>query len=80
MDQKIMLLMQLLTQKSFLTLKDVELALKGTRRQVIYRIDKLNDLIKGQNVPPVFVDSTAAKNIKIENSTKKVLQNMLVNM
>lgn len=44
MDNELMALMQVLSNKPYLTLKDIEVSAGITRRQATYRIDKVNDL------------------------------------
>ena len=63
MDKDILILMKFLSKKSFITLADLENSLEMTRRQAKYRIQKLNDLLKEEEVPPILVSSSATKDI-----------------
>lgn len=77
MDKDILILMKFLSKKSFITLADIENSLEITRRQVKYRIQKLNDLLNEEKVPPILVSSSATKNIVISDDTKKVINSLL---
>ena len=48
-----------------------------TRRQAKYRIQKLNDLLKEEEVPPILVSSSATKDIVVSDDTKKVINSLL---
>ena len=39
-----------------------------TRRQAKYRIQKLNDLLKEEEVPPILVSSSATKDIVVSTN------------
>lgn len=77
MDKDILLLMKFLSKKSFITLADLENSLEMTRRQAKYRIQKLNDLLKEEEVPPILVSSSATKDIVVSDDTKKVINSLL---
>lgn len=77
MDKDILILMKFLSKKSFITLADLENSLEMTRRQVKYRIQKLNDLLKEEEVPPILVSSSATKDIVVSDDTKKVIKSLL---
>ena len=53
MDNEIMALMQLLSKKAYVTLKDIEHSANITRRQAMYRIDKVNDLLRLKQAEPI---------------------------
>ena len=80
MDHRILLLMQFIAQTSYLTLKELEVAAHVTRRQALYRINKLNDLLISENVPPITVDATSDKRIEVCEKTKNVIQKLLMEM
>lgn len=48
-----------------------------TRRQAKYRIQKLNDLLKEEEVPPILVSSSATKDIVVSDDTKRVINSLL---
>ena len=77
MDKDILILMKFLSKKSFITLADLENSLEMTRRQAKYRIQKLNDLLKVEEVPPILVSSSATKDIVVSDDTKKVINSLL---
>ena len=77
MDKDILILMKFLSKKSFITLADLENSLEMTRRQAKYRIQKLNDLLKEEEVPPILISSSATKDIVVSDDTKKVINSLL---
>lgn len=77
MDNDVLVLIQFLSKKSYLTLKDIERGIQVTRRQALYRIDKLNILLKGEGSPLISIDSTAAKGISIESETAEAMKKLL---
>lgn len=77
MDKDIFLLMKFLSKKSFITLADIENSLEITRRQVKYRIQKLNDLLNEEKVPPISISSSSTKDIIVSDKTKKVINSLL---
>jgi len=77
MDNETIALMKQITEKSYLTLKDVEAENQITRRQAMYRIDKLNAFLKDSGVSPVAVLHTAANALEIPEETRKQIKNML---
>ena len=77
MDKDILLLMKFLSKKSFITLADIENSLEITRRQAKYRIQKLNDLLNEEKVPPILISSSNTKDIVVSDDTKKVINSLL---
>lgn len=80
MDNELIALMQFLSQKSYLTLKEIELGINITRRQVQYRIDKLNALLKSEHVPLISVGTSSAKEIRIEEASRQAIDRLLTQM
>lgn len=78
MDKDVLILLQLLSKKPYITLKEIETSFDITRRQVIYRIEKLNDVLKYKGIPPVMVGS--AKEIKIDKKVKSKLESLLIEL
>lgn len=76
MDNEVLTLIQFLSKKSLITLRDIESAHNITRRQATYRIEKLNDLLKRKNVEQLTIGST--KEIIISESTKKAINTLLL--
>ena len=77
MDNETIALMKQITEKSYLTLKDVEAENQITRRQAMYRIDKLNAFLKDSGVSPVAVLHTAANALEIPEDTRKQIKSMI---
>lgn len=80
MDNEIMALLQFLSKKTYLTLKEVEMGIHVTRRQATYRIEKLNQMLKHKHVPFIALGSNATKDISISDETKKAIENLLHEM
>lgn len=77
MDNDVLILMHFLFKKTYLTLKDIEMGIKVTRRQTIYRINKLNVILKSEKVPLITVNSDAAKGIHINAKTAETITRLL---
>jgi len=77
MDNDVLILMQFLFKKTYLTLKDIETGINVTRRQAIYRINKLNTILKTEKVPLITVSSDAAKGITIDKKTSEAITRLL---
>ncbi|NBK98672.1 MAG: BglG family transcription antiterminator [Erysipelotrichia bacterium] len=77
MDNDILVLMHFLSKKSFITLADIEHTINITKRQAVYRIEKLNDLLKNENVPLIATASSSTKNIRIEEETRHAIHRLL---
>ena len=63
MDNELMALMQVLSNKPYLTLKDIEVSAGITRRQATYRIEKVNDLLRQHHAPIITIGT--AKEIRL---------------
>ena len=46
MDNELLVLIRLLLKKSFLTTKEIEVETGASRRQITYRMEKLNHMLK----------------------------------
>lgn len=79
MDNDVLTLIKFLSNKKYVTIKDIELGINVTRRQATYRIEKLNALLKNEKVPLLVVDSTATKGINIDSKTADVITLLLSN-
>lgn len=71
MDNDLITLIKILNKKSYLTLKDLEIATKATKRQVTYRLDKINNLLKSEGLP--IITTSGKKELLIDNSTREFL-------
>lgn len=71
MDNDLITLIKILNKKSYLTLKDLEIATKATKRQVTYRLNKINNLLKSEGLP--MISTSGKKELLIENNTREFL-------
>lgn len=71
MDHEIMNLLQMLSKKKYITLKEIELNSNITRRQATYRIEKINEILKFYKISPITIGSS--KEIKIDDKMRKKL-------
>lgn len=78
MDNELMALMQVLSNKSYLTLKDIEVSGGITRRQATYRIEKVNDLLRQHHVPLITIGT--AKEIRLDSKARQKLEELLQEM
>lgn len=75
MDNELLALMTLLSKKTYLSLTELESDAMATRRQITYRLDKLNNLLKEANITPVIY----GKEIQLSAKTKEAIQGMVKN-
>ena len=78
MDKEIMSLLQLLSKKPYITLKEIELLANITKRQATYRIDKINEVLKSKKISPIIIGS--AKEIRLDKRTRRKLEELLAEM
>lgn len=76
MDNELLVLMRLLLKKSFLTTKEIEKETNATRRQITYRLGKINRLLEEYHVSPVTIAQRGE--IIMEAETKKVIKRLLL--
>ena len=79
MDNDVFTLLQYLSKKKYSSLKDIETSLGITRRQSIYRLEKLNALLKKEKVPEIELDSTSSKGFTIDSKTSNKITTLLSN-
>lgn len=77
MDNDILSLIQYLLATPFSSLEDMEKSSGVTRRQSLYRFEKLNRILKGEHVPAVTFSSTPDKKILLAPETQTALQDLL---
>lgn len=53
MDKELVLILKLLLERTLITTKELQDATGLSIRQITYRINKINDLLKSQNIPPI---------------------------
>ena len=78
MDNELMALMQVLSNKPYLTLKDIEVSAGITRRQATYRIEKVNDLLRQHHAPIITIGT--AKEIRLDSKARQKLEELLQEM
>lgn len=57
MDNELLVLIRLLLKKSFLTTKEIEAETGASRRQITYRMEKLNHMLKAQNTNAIRIST-----------------------
>ena len=77
MDNDILSLIQYLLASPFPSLEDMEKMAGVTRRQSLYRFEKLNRILKGEDVPAVTFSSTPDKKILVAKETHDAFQRLL---
>lgn len=75
MDKDIIALVRLIVKRSFTTLYDVEKETDATKRQITYRLDKLNQLIEDNGFQAIILGSQ--KEFLIEEATRDFLVQFL---
>lgn len=75
MDNELILLMQALVKKMYVSLNDFMIDEKVSKRQILYRIDKLNQLLKDKSVSPVVIGSH--NELILSNETKEVIMDLI---
>lgn len=76
MDNDLHVLMRLLLKKSVLSIKEIEKETGATRRQVTYRLEKLNYLFEEKKLPPITISYQGE--LVIEEQTKRELRHLLM--
>ena len=74
MDNVILSLIQYLLATPFPSLEDMEKAAGVTRRQSLYRFEKLNRILKSEHVPAVTFSSTPVKKVLLSQEASAALQ------
>ena len=77
MDNELRSVLIYLNSKQFVTLSDIEIYFNITRRQAMYRIEKINDILKLKKVQPLSISSDIARFIEIDQRTKEVIVDLL---
>lgn len=71
MDQELALLIDTILSRTMMTTADLETELQLTKRQLLYRLDKLNTLVQNHGYPAIVVG--AAKELQMASETRKFL-------
>lgn len=77
MDKEIVSILQILLNSTLITTKGLQEETNSTKRQVTYRLNKINDMFKVKKVP--LITSGANKDIIIQKETKDVIKEILKN-
>ncbi|WP_238915669.1 BglG family transcription antiterminator [Clostridium sp. YIM B02555] len=77
MDKEIVSILQILLNSTLITTKGLQEETNSTKRQITYRLNKINDMFKVKKVP--LITSGANKDIIIQKETKDVIKEILKN-
>lgn len=75
MDKEIVVILEALLNSSSITATSLQEEYNYTKRQVIYRINKINDMLKAKKVPLIYLKSN--KEIVINKETKEEIKVIL---
>lgn len=75
MDKEIVSILQILLNSTLVTTKGLQEETNSSKRQVTYRLDKINDLFKTKRVP--LISLGANKDIIVPKETKDVIKEIL---
>lgn len=70
-------LMQFLSSNPFPTLNDIIAGTSATKRQTLYRLEKLNKLLKSEHAPTLVFSASPQKNIQIPQESKEAMLRLL---
>ncbi len=75
MDKDLISILQILLSSTFITTQRLQEETNSTKRQITYRLDKINDMLKSKKVPPISF--MASKEIVVHKETKDAIKVML---
>lgn len=75
MDKEIVLILQILLNSTLITTKGLQEETNSTKRQIIYRLNKINDMLKVKEVP--LISLGASKDIIVQKETKDAIKEIL---
>lgn len=78
MDKEIVTLVRMMLRSSFLTIFDVASETNATKRQIIYRIEKLNQLLNDNGKSPILIGNQ--KELLIDGESRNFLANYLFDL
>ena len=78
MDKEIVTLVGMLLRSSFLTIFDVSSETNATKRQISYRIEKLNQLLNDHGKLPILIGSQ--KELLVDTESRNFLANYLFDL
>ncbi|MBK1809722.1 transcription antiterminator [Clostridium sp. YIM B02505] len=76
MDKEIVSILQILLNSTLITTKVLQEETNSTKRQVTYRLNKINDMFKVKKVP--LITLMANKDIIVQKETKDVIKEILI--
>ncbi|PBF34003.1 hypothetical protein [Clostridioides difficile] len=75
MDKEIVSILQILLNSTLITTNGLQEEFNSSKRQITYRINKINDMLKVKNVPLICL--RADKDIIVRKETKKAIKEIL---
>lgn len=77
MDKEIISIIQILLNNTLINLDRLQEESNSSKRQINYRIDKINDMLKRKNAPLIYIKSE--KDTVIRKETKNAIKDILEN-
>jgi len=74
-DKELILILKMLLNNSLITTRKLQEESNYSKRQIDYRINKINNMLKAENVP--LISLRAEKDIMISKETKKAIKEIL---
>ncbi|HBG0494155.1 TPA: transcription antiterminator, partial [Clostridioides difficile] len=74
-DKEIVSILQILLNSTLITTNGLQEESNSSKRQITYRINKINDMLKVKNVPLICL--RADKDIIVRKETKKAIKEIL---
>ena len=74
-DKEIVSILQILLNSTLVTANGLQEESKSSKRQITYRINKINDMLKIKKVPLIYLRTD--KDIIVEKETKNAIKEIL---
>ena len=71
MDKDLILILNVLSNSTLITIKELQDEAKSSKRQITYRVKKINDMLKVKSVPLISLGSY--KDIIVPQETRKAI-------
>jgi len=75
MDKELISILQILLNSTLITIKGLQEETNSSKRQITYRLDKINDILKLKKVPSISY--IASKEILVDKETKDAIKELL---
>ncbi|WP_251860815.1 PTS sugar transporter subunit IIA [Clostridium sp. Marseille-Q2269] len=75
MDKEIVSILQILLNSTLITTKGLQEETNSSKRQITYRLNKINDMLKIKKASPIFLGSS--KDIIVQKDTKDAIKEIL---